>query len=187
MMLCEGAMGYECSLLRQSAAHHQPFASRERAGRCGYVSWCPEGSCEAEPSTASAGAAASERPSREASAAGPQSEAAPAAPEPAAGLSEQAAAEDSQRSGEAGGGDAEEPLLASNDNRFTMYPVRCAGPASSVKSLQMSKILPLLSANKTRTAFAAIPISRHSAACHKGVPANVAFLALWHGCYELGF
>lgn len=125
-MLCEGAMGYECSLLRQSAAIHRPFASRERAGRCGYASWCPEGSCEAEPSTASVGAAASERPSREGSAAGPQSEAAPAAAEQAAAeLSEQAAGEDLQRSGEAG--DAEEPLLASNDDRFTMYPVRCAG------------------------------------------------------------
>ena len=128
MMLCEGAGGYECSLLRQSAAIHQPFAGRERAGRFGYATWCSGSGSEAASSTAGAGAAASERPSREESAAAPQSEAPLAGAEQApAGPSEQPDGDKSQRSSEAGAGDAEEPLLASNDDRFTMYPVRCAG------------------------------------------------------------
>jgi len=146
--LCEGAMGYGGLLAQPPALCHDVYAPRSRRDSLECTAWGAERrACQAD-------AAAEVRPvaldaAGEARAAVPASHgsaAAPAAapPVPAAQAPE-AAAEAPEQDGACGEAEAAEPLLDSNDDRFTMYPVRWAGTESAARAPQERRAGPVWS------------------------------------------
>ncbi len=134
-MLCEGAMGYGGLLAQSPALCHDVYAPRSRRASLEYTTWGAERrACQADAAAEAcpvapdaAGEARVAVPASHGSAAAP----AAAPPAPAAQAPE-AAAESPEQDGVCGEAEAAEPLLESNDDRFTMYPVRWARAENAV-------------------------------------------------------
>ena len=120
MMLCDGGGAFNCNLLRPALCEAYVGHDSSASG-FEYAAWCAESSCTEPESRGKGGASSPEEVSRKGNAAAVLQRKEPPAQLPAKPniVSELPA----QQSGRAVG-DCDEPLLASNDDRFTMYPVR---------------------------------------------------------------
>lgn len=122
-MLCDGGGAFNCNLLRPAlceayVGHDSPASGFE------YAAWCAESSCTEPESRGKGGASSPEEASRKGEAAAASQRKAPSvAPAQLPAEPDSVPEPPAQQSGRAVG-DCDEPLLASNDDRFTMYPVR---------------------------------------------------------------